>query len=89
MDYRFGLIFTTKMTLLVVLIVLIGVHGAVFGRRIRQASEAVERGELDPGRLEQARRNSFLFSTLILLTSVAILFLGVALAYFPYSTHAR
>lgn len=89
MDYRWGLIFTTKMTLLVVLVALIGVHGAVFGKRIRLASEAVQRGELDPGQLEQARRNSLLFSTLIMLVSIAIVCLGVALGNGAFSEVPR
>jgi len=85
MDYRFGTIFVTKMALLVVLIILIAVHGAVFGRRIRAASEAVEHGEADTGALEAARRNSLVFSMLILAVSVTILFLGVALGNHNFS----
>ncbi len=89
MDYRWGLIFSTKMTLLIVLIALTAVHGIVFGRRIRAASEAVERGEVEPGQLESARRGSMLFSSLILLVSVALLFLGVTLGYAGYSEVPR
>jgi hypothetical protein len=85
MDYRFGTIFVTKMTLLVALIVLVAVHGMVFGRRIRAASEAVERGEADAGALEAARRASMVFSVLILGVSVVILFLGVALGNHTFS----
>ena len=89
MDYRWGLIFSIKMTLFVILIVLTAVHGFVFGRRIQAASAAVERGEMDAGTLERARRNSMLFSSLILLVSVAIVFLGVALGFSPYSEVPR
>ncbi len=89
MDYRWGLIFSTKMTFLVILIALIGVHGMVFGKRIRLASEAVQRGEGDAGALEAVRRTSMLFSTLILLVSVALLFLGVTLGYAGYSEVPR
>jgi uncharacterized membrane protein len=89
MDYRWGLIFSAKMTLLLVLIALMFVHGLVFGRRIRAASEAVERGEADAGTLESARRTSMLFSTLIILVSVAIICLGVALGFAPYSMVQR
>jgi uncharacterized membrane protein len=89
MDYRWGLIFVTKMTLVVILVALIAVHGFIFGRRIRATSEAVERGEADAGALESARRASFLFSTLILLVSVALLFLGVTLGYTGYSEVPR
>jgi uncharacterized membrane protein len=80
MSYAFGPIFLTKMAMFVTLLVLIGVHGAVFGRRIRATSEAVERGEVEASELEAARRASLLFSTLILIASVVVLFLGVALA---------
>jgi hypothetical protein len=77
------------MTLLVILVALIVVHGFVFGRRIRAASEAVERGDADAAALESARRTSFLFSTLILLVSIATLFLGVTLGYTVYSEVPR
>ena len=89
MDYRWGLIFSTKMTLLLVLIALTAVHGIVFGRRIRAASEAVERGEIEPGQLESARRGSLIFSTLIMVVSIALLFLGVMLGYSGYSEVPR
>jgi uncharacterized membrane protein len=85
MDYRWGLVFSTKMTFFLLLIVLIAVHGMVFGRRIRHASEAVERGELPATALEQARKASFLFSTLLLVVSIALLFLGVTLGHHAYS----
>lgn len=89
MDFRWGLIFSTKMTMLVILVALIAVHGFVFGRRIRAASEALEQGLGDAADLERARRASFLFSTLILLVSVATLFLGVMLGYSGYSEVPR
>ena len=85
MDYRWGLIFSAKMTLLLVLVALIAVHGAVFGKRIRAASEAVARGEMEPGLLEAARRASLLFSTLIMLVSIALLCLVVALGNSAFS----
>lgn len=89
MDYRWGLIFSTKMTALVILVALIGVHGMVFGKRIRLASEAVQRGEGDAGALEAARRTSMIFSSLILLVSIATMFLGVTLGYAGYSEVPR
>ncbi|MBM4415019.1 MAG: hypothetical protein FJ035_01855 [Chloroflexi bacterium] len=85
LDYRWGVIFMTKMTLLVVLVALIAVHGAVFGRRVREASEAVERGEAETAALERARKGSFLFSTLLLVVSIALLLLGATLGHHPYS----
>lgn len=89
MNYRWGMLFSTKMTLVLVLVALIGVHGAVFGKRIRQTSEAVERGEAEPGQLEAARRASFLFSTLLLVVSIAIMFAGVAMANHGFSLQPR
>ena len=44
MDFRWGLVFSTKMTLFVVLVALIAVHGAYFGRRIRAAAVVQGRG---------------------------------------------
>jgi uncharacterized membrane protein len=85
MDYRFGPVFVTKMTLLVVLVVMIGIHGAYFGRRIGQLSDAVEAGEADPGELERLRRNSLLFATLMVLVSIALIFLGATLGNDAYS----
>ena len=79
MDFRFGLAFSIKMTLVVALVAMIVVHGAVFGRRIARASAAVEAGEAEPWELEHQRRNSLLFSALMLLTSIALIFLGAAL----------
>lgn len=84
-DYRWGLIFMVKMTGFTLLIVMIAVHAMVFGPRIRRASEAVERGVADAGALEQQRRNSFLFSIVMLLVSIAVLFLGATLGHHPYS----
>ena len=85
MELRFGAVFGLKMLTFLVLLVAIGVHGAVFGRRIRATSEAVERGEVDPGELEAARRNSLMFSMIILLLSVAVLFMGVMLGNHDFS----
>ena len=77
--YRFGMIFMAKMTLFVVLIVMIAVHGAVLGRRMAAVTEAVQSGSAEPGALEGARRNSMLFSGVMVLVSFAILALGVLL----------
>ena len=90
MDYRWGLIFSTKMTLLLVLIALIAVHTIVFGRRIREASDAVVAGDEEAKwKLENLRRNSLLFSMLIVLVSIALVLLGATLAHHPYSLVER
>ena len=85
MDYRFGVLFSVKMLAFLVLLTSIILHGAIYGRRIRLMSEAVERGEAEPGQLEQARRNSLMFSMFILVLSVAVLFMGAALGNHDYS----
>jgi uncharacterized membrane protein len=86
--YRWGQIFMAKMTLVVVLVAMIGVHGAVLAKRIGQVTEEVKAGRLDRSELEKARRNSMLFSALMILVSIAILALGVSLAYYPYADAA-
>ena len=84
-DFHFGRVFMVKMTLFVVLVVMIAVHGAVHGRRIAAISDAVQAGEVEPGELEQARRNSLVFSALMVLVSIALIFLGAALGDHSYS----
>lgn len=85
MSYRFGPVFTLKMISIVVLIALIGVHGAVYGRRVREASEALQGGDGSQGALESARRSSLMFSVLLMLVSIAILVMGVTLGNHAYS----
>ncbi len=83
--YRWGMIFQIKMTLFLVLIAMIGFHGAVLARRIGRVTEAVESGRSEMWELERARRNSLLFSGLMIVVSVGILALGVLLAFPPFA----
>ncbi len=85
MDFRFGIVFVVKMTLFTVLLLLILAHTLIFSRRITRLSDAVIAGQEDPGALEYARLQSFGFSALLLLVSVAILWLGVTLGDHTYS----
>ena len=89
LDFRFGLIFMVKMTGFVLLVALIALHAMYFGPRIRRASEAVERGEAEPGVLEHQRRNSLLLSLLMTAVGIAVLFLGATLGDHAYSYIAR
>ncbi len=84
-DYHFGRVFMAKMLFVTILIIMIAVHGAVFGQRIGRISDAVQAGELDRGELEQARRTSLVFSTLMVLVSIALVFLGATLGNHAYS----
>lgn len=85
MDYRFGTIFVWKMTMFTGVLILVLLHAMIFSRRIRRIGEAVDAGEATPFDLEQARRHSFLFSTLLMLASIVTLWLGVALGHGDYS----
>lgn len=85
MDRRFGLVFMTKMTTVVLLIGLIVAHAMVIGPRVRRASEAVERGEAEPWVLEHQRRQSLLFSLLMTVVAIVVLALGVTLGHHEYS----
>jgi uncharacterized membrane protein len=86
--YRWGMIFMVKMTLFLVLIAMIGVHAAVIGRRMRAITERVQAGTAERYELERARRDSLLFSGLMVLVSISILCLGVLLAYPPVADMA-
>jgi uncharacterized membrane protein len=88
-DYRFGLIFMVKMTLLVVLIGMIGFHAAVLASRMAAVTEGVKSGALERWELDGARRNSMLFSGLMILVSISILALGTLLAFAPYADVPR
>ena len=83
--YRWGTAFQLKMTLFVVLVGMIAFHAAVLARRIAAVTEAVTNGQLEMWELERARRNSLVFSGLMIVVSVAILALGVLLSYPPFA----
>lgn len=85
MDFRFGLIFTTKMTLFTVLVVMIAFHAMYFGPRIRRISERLEAGEGEVWELEHLRQRSLMFSIAMVVVSVGVLFLGVSLGDHAYS----
>lgn len=85
MDYRFGMIFVTKMTMFTVVLVLVLLHAMIFSRRIRRLSEAVDAGEATADELQTARMHSFLFSALLMLASIATLWLGITLGHAEYS----
>jgi putative copper export protein len=84
-DYRFGVIFMIKMTLFLLLIAMIAFHGAVLARRMARVTEELRAGRAEAADLEGARRNSMLFSGLMVLVSFAILAMGVLLGNPQYS----
>ena len=84
-EYHFGRVFMVKMLFVTILIIMIAVHGAVFGQRIARISDAVQAGEMDAGDLEQARRTSLVFSTIMVLVSIVLIFLGATLGNHAYA----
>ena len=85
MEFHFGRVFATKMLLVTILVVMIAVHGAVYGQRIARISDAVQAGEMDVAELEQARRTSMVFSAFMVLVSIVLIFLGATLGNHAYS----
>ena len=69
-----------KMVAFAILIVLLMIHTTYFGKKIRILSGEVIDGDHDKvGDLDYLRRQSWLFSFLILLVTTGTLWLGVAL----------
>ena len=85
MDFRFGLIFTTKMTLFTVLLVMTAFHAMYFGPRVRRVSERLEAGEGEVWELEALRQRSLMFSIAMVVVSITVLFLGATLGDHAYS----
>ena len=85
-DYRWGPVFTVKMILFVMVVLLIGLHGMYYGPRIAQASELADAGHEDAAsRLADLRRTSLLVSLVMLIVTLAVLAIGVTLGYHEYS----
>ena len=73
---RYYVVLFTKLTLVTIVIVLTAVHGAVFGRKLRQLQET-NAGEAE---IAAVRRWSMLTSLATLAVSIAILLLAAMLA---------
>jgi uncharacterized membrane protein len=92
-EYYFGAIFSLKMLMFVVTMVLIGIHMRYYGKRIAGLSDRVIEIQDDPfsastteaaelrTELERARQKSFGFSVFILGASLVTMWLGVALGH--------
>jgi uncharacterized membrane protein len=84
-DFRYFHVFTTKMTILGLTVVLTGLHTFVVGPRQLRMHEEMRADSPDALRL---RRVSIAISSLILLTSLAVLFAGILMANHEYSFRA-
>ncbi|MEI7926453.1 MAG: hypothetical protein WCI61_09740 [Chloroflexota bacterium] len=92
-EYVFGPVFSLKMIMFVVTMVLIGIHMRYYGKRIAGLSDRVIAIQDDPFsasteeanevriELERARQKSFGFSVFILGASLVTMWLGVALGH--------
>lgn len=80
MDLRFGVVFTIKMVLLLVMLVALGIHIFVLGPRQMDRLEAQARGEnVSEAEMRKARMQSMTFSILGLVLALAIMVLGAML----------
>lgn len=81
-DYRYLQVFSTKMTVLGATVLLTAVHTLIVGPRQLRLAEDPNPDEAEVGRL---RRMSMIVSSLALLGSIIVLFLGALLANHEWS----
>jgi uncharacterized membrane protein len=85
-ETRWGSILVVKMIAFVVLMILLMIHTMYFSKKIRIVSDEVINGDEDKvGDLDYLRRQSWLFSFLMLLVTTATLWLGIALGNHQFS----
>ncbi len=84
--YRFGVVFAAKMTVLVVMLVLLGMHTFFVGPALLQKLEAQARGEVvDEVVLRRVRRQSMALSITGLVLALVIMGLGASLSTYRFS----
>ena len=81
-DYRYFQIFSTKMVLVGLAVLLTALHTFVVGPRQLRLAEEMRSDSPEAGRL---RRASIIFSSLVLLLSIAVVFAGALLAHHEWS----
>ena len=81
-DFRYFHIFTTKMTVLGLVVILTALHSFVVGPKLLRLQE--EMGS-DSAQAVRLRRASIIISSLALLGSIAVVYVGVLLADHGYS----
>lgn len=86
LDLRFGVIFTIKMTLLLVMLVVVGLHMLVTGPRQLRLMEARAAGaDVPEEELRRIRMQSMALSITGLVLTLAIMVMGVSLSTVEYS----
>jgi uncharacterized membrane protein len=78
-DLRYGVIFIIKMSLLIVMLGVVGLHTFVIGPRLVDAMEEDIAGGGDPDQVRSLRMQSMIVSIAGLLLALAIMVLGVML----------
>jgi len=81
-DYRYAQVFSTKMTVLGITVLLTAIHTFIVGPRQMKLAEDPNPDEVEVARL---RRTSMILSSLALLGSVTVLFLGALLTNHEWS----
>ncbi len=88
-DFRFGMIFISKMTLFTLLIGLIVAHAAWLGPRIQRELDAVGAAGGDAEALRALRQRSLWVSSAMVAASLGVLALGATLGHHDYSYATR
>jgi len=85
-ETTWGSILVVKMIAFGVLMILLMIHTTYFSKKIRMLSDEVINGDEDKvGDLDYLRRQSWLFSFLMLLVTTGTLWLGIALGNHQFS----
>ncbi|MBI2767237.1 MAG: CopD family protein [Chloroflexi bacterium] len=83
--YRYGVLFIIKMSLLVVMLIVVGIHTFVFGPRLIDVMEAQAANQATDAAVRKARTISMILSIAGLALVLAIMVLGVMMNTFSYS----
>ena len=85
-DVRFGVIFSIKMTVLLVMLIVVGVHTFMVGPRLLRLYEAQAEGRaVSDAEFAAARRNSMILSITGLVLVLAIMVMGTMLTTTSFS----
>lgn len=85
-DYRYGVLFIIKMSILVVMLAVVGLHTFWVGRKQLELHEELARGEdVTEGELRSTRRLSVFLSTLGLILTLVIMVLGASMSSAEFS----
>lgn len=85
LDLRYGVIFTVKMTVLLVMVIAVGLHVFVVGPRQLDLMEAHARGRPVDAELARMRRYSMVLSITGLVLALVIMVMGASLSTASYS----